>query len=115
LVLVNLYEDSPDAKAGGVVIVLLGGLILGIIQLVLLTTQGQTIGKRIVSVRIVCNDTGENPGFLKAVLLRAIVNGLIAAIPGVGAFYSLVDILFIFGNERRCIHDMIAGTRVVEA
>ncbi len=28
---------------------------------------------------------------------------------------SIVDILFIFGSERRCVHDLIAGTKVVEA
>ena len=40
-----------------------------------------------------------------------IVNGLIGIIPG----YGLVDVLFIFGAERRCLHDYIARTKVVEA
>jgi uncharacterized RDD family membrane protein YckC len=29
--------------------------------------------------------------------------------------YTLTDILLIFGEERRCIHDYLAGTKVVEA
>ena len=28
-------------------------------------------------------------------------------------FYRLVDILFIFREDRRCLHDLIAGTQVV--
>ena len=63
-----------------------------------------------VDIKIVKYDTGKNGGFVTNVLLRAIVNGIIGIIP----FYGLVDILFIFGEERRCIHDLIAGTRVVE-
>jgi hypothetical protein len=39
------------------------------------------------------------------------VNGLIALIP----FYGLVDILFIFRGDRRCIHDWMARTKVVPA
>jgi hypothetical protein len=38
------------------------------------------------------------------------LNGLLGIIP----FYGFVDVLFIFGQERRCLHDLIAGTRVVQ-
>jgi hypothetical protein len=31
----------------------------------------------------------------------------------VGTFLVLVDVLFIFRKDRRCVHDHIAGTRVV--
>lgn len=44
------------------------------------------------------------------VLLRLMLNTLLAFIPG----YALVDILFIFRKDRRCIHDFIAGTHVVK-
>jgi uncharacterized RDD family membrane protein YckC len=77
-------------------------------------TRGQTIGKRIIGIRIVTFPDGRNPGGVKAILLRAIVNGLIAAIPLVGNVYSLVDICFIFRDDRRCIHDLIAGTQVIK-
>ncbi len=36
------------------------------------------------------------------------------AIPFVGAIYAIVDILMIFGEEHRCMHDMIATTCVVD-
>ena len=42
--------------------------------------------------------------------MRYIVNSLLGNIP----FYTVLDVLLIFGNERRCIHDHLAGTKVVE-
>ena len=48
---------------------------------------------------------------LANVLLRVVVNGLLGFIP----LYGVVDILFIFREDRRCIHDLIAGTVVVNA
>lgn len=80
-------------------------------QIYLLSTLGQTIGKKLMNIRIVKCDSGGNGGFLPNVLLRTIVNGILAFIP----LYALVDVLFIFREDRRCIHDMIAGTRVVDA
>ena len=43
------------------------------------------------------------------VLLRGLVNGLLNIVP----LYFLVDCGFIFREDRRCVHDMIAGTVVV--
>lgn len=91
-----------------------GGLILMVVNLVMLTTRGQSIGKRMLGIRIVTHPDGQKPGFVKAVLLRGFVNGIIGAIPCIGPIYSLVDICFIFQQDRRCIHDQIASTQVVE-
>ena len=69
------------------------------------------MGKKAWGIRIVRMQTGANGGFVTNVLLRLIVNGLLGLIP----LYGLVNILFIFRSDLRCIHDMIAGTQVVEA
>ena len=93
---------------------ILGFLLLAavfILQMVLLTKDGQTVGKKALGIRIVKVDTGWNGGFVTNVLLRFILNGLLGLIP----LYSLVDVLFIFRGDRRCIHDLIAGTQVIEA
>lgn len=90
------------------------GLAVAIYQIYLLSTRGQTFGKKTMKIRIVKLD-GSQPGFVHAVLLRAIVNALPTMIPIVGGVYGLVDILFIFRGDRRCIHDLIASTRVVMA
>jgi hypothetical protein len=66
-------------------------------------------------LRIVDQDDGGNCGFLRTVVLRQFVPGLIAAVPLVGPLFALVDGLCIFGEQRRCLHDRIAGTKVVQA
>lgn len=85
-----------------------------VINLILLTKRGQTLGKKWMGIRIARIEDDGNPGFVKAVLLRGFVNGLIGSVPMIGPVYSLVDICFIFRDDRRCIHDHIAGTRVVK-
>ena len=95
-------------------------LVVFIVQMVLLGTRGQTIGKIAMKIRIVDAQTGEHPGWARLILLRTIVNSLIIgalnAIPvvgqGLGGAYFLVDSLFIFREDHRTIHDMIASTRV---
>lgn len=99
----------------GLLLVLAGGIGLLIYQLRLLASEAQTWGKKKMNVRIVMYETGEQATLGRILGLRIIVNGLIGAIPCVGSIYGLVDILFIFGEERRCVHDYLAGTKVVEA
>jgi uncharacterized RDD family membrane protein YckC len=101
------------AGAAGAIFMVLGGLILAGVQIYLLSTQGQSIGKKVMGVRIIKQDGGSS-GFVSAVLLRSFAPGLIGGIPYLGLAFSLVDILFIFGDKRRCLHDRIAGTIVVD-
>jgi uncharacterized RDD family membrane protein YckC len=109
--------DHPNAPLAfaGVVALCLGVGILVVVQFYLLATRGQSLGKKMLGIRIVTVDTEANPGFVKTILLRAIVNGLIGCIPVLGGIYSIVDLCFIFREDQRCIHDLIAGTKVVVA
>jgi uncharacterized RDD family membrane protein YckC len=93
------------------VIIFLAAIAYIIVQIVLLTNSGQSIGKKVMKIKIIKTETNTNGGFVPNVLLREIVNGLLGIIP----FYSLVDVLLIFREDRRCIHDFIAGTTVVKA
>src|SRR5215472_8607535 len=92
---------------------ILGSLVFLSIQMILLSLRGQTLGKMAVGIRIVNFDDASNPGFWRAVVLRGWVPGFIVAIPVFGALFGLADVLSIFGEEKRCIHDLIAGTKVV--
>jgi uncharacterized RDD family membrane protein YckC len=80
----------------------------------LLKAKGQTVGKMLTGIRIADLD-GNLPDFAKVILLRYLPLSLAALIPVVGPYLSLVDVIFIFGSERRCIHDRLAGTKVVMA
>jgi uncharacterized RDD family membrane protein YckC len=86
-------------------------LVLFIVQLVMVTKHGQTLGKRIVGIRIVMKDTLENGGFVVNILKRGFLNALLSIVP----FYAPADVLFIFRADRRCLHDLLAGTVVIQA
>ena len=75
---------------------------------------GQTIGKRWVGIKVMRTD-GTPAGLGRIFWLRNVVNDLFSVIPVVGRLYFLVDSLFIFGAEKRCLHDRIADTIVVKA
>lgn len=77
----------------------------------LLHTRGQTVGKRLLGLRIVAYpDGGRLP--LWKLLLRAFSVLAVAAIPFVGLL-AIIDTLFIFNKQRRCLHDYLAGSKVV--
>ncbi len=79
----------------------------------LLAKHGQTIGKKIVGVKIV--DTQQKSvGLLKLYFLRYLTFSFISQIPLIGSLINLINILFIFGKEKRCLHDRIAGTVVIK-
>lgn len=93
------------------------------IQIYLLTSRGQSLGKILLGVRVVRADDGEKPGFLRGWLLRELpsgaIQGLLQLVPVVGFFlrfaFVTTNYLMIFREDRRCLHDFIAGTRVVRA
>jgi uncharacterized RDD family membrane protein YckC len=78
----------------------------------LLATNGQTVGKMLAKVKIVDYDSGQILPFGKLIGLRYAPIWIISLIPFAN-WLSLVDVMFIFGRERRCVHDYIAGTKVV--
>lgn len=79
----------------------------------LLATYGQSVGKRICGIRIVRQD-GTLPTLWDSFAKRQVVVLIIGQIPFVGGLFGLIDVLFIFKEDRRCLHDRIAGTMVVK-
>lgn len=107
-------EISVPQLLLGLALLALAGIGLAIVQIWMLVQRGQTLGKRMLDIRIVRFSDQTNPGFVSVVLLRAVVPGLIGALPYVGMVFTLVDICFIFRSDRRCLHDHLAGTKVVK-
>lgn len=75
---------------------------------------GQTLGKRLWRLKVVSGVTGETPGFRQAGM-RVLVYPVLTLVPYLGVLISLVDPLCaFFGSKRRCLHDVIAETVVVD-
>lgn len=89
-------------------------LAISLFQAVLVSLYGKSLGKFLMGTTIVKDVDDQTVGFLHGVLLRMFVPGLISNIPLVGGIFSLVNPLYIFGEEKRCLHDLIAGTKVLD-
>jgi uncharacterized RDD family membrane protein YckC len=109
---------STGATTGLVLaLVLLAGI--GIWNIVLLVQYGQTVGKRFVGIRIARPD-GTKAGFWRIFLMRSLLMSLVQRVLGVASpllalGFVLADVLMIFREDRRCLHDVVADTIVVEA
>jgi uncharacterized RDD family membrane protein YckC len=123
--LVNLASGSVDPLAldtGDIVGAMLRGpgITITVVALLLwcgitawlVASNGQSIGKRLVGIKVVRSD-GSRASFARIFLLRNVVNGLPNLLPYVGWLYQLADPLLIYQDSRRCLHDMIADTTVV--
>jgi uncharacterized RDD family membrane protein YckC len=108
-------SDSDMGKGFGGAFLVVGWLGLLVTQMVFLVKRGQSLGKMAVGIKIVRVADDSVPGFVKVVLLRMFVPSILAAIPYAGALIWLADVLFIFRDDRRCLHDLIAETKVVDA
>ncbi|CAM5529942.1 RDD family protein [Rhodanobacter lindaniclasticus] len=105
---------KPAAPAMG--LLMLGLLLLlgvFVVNCVMLHRSGQTIGKRMLDIAIVRTD-GSRMSLPRYLFIRVLPVGLLGAIPWVGWVVSLIDPLLIFGRDRRCLHDLIADTIVVD-
>jgi uncharacterized RDD family membrane protein YckC len=85
--------------------------VLAVYQWYLISTTGQSIAKKWLGIRIVRVD-GSELGFLYGVFLR---DWVLQAVSALFSPIGLIDALMIFGEERRCLHDHIAGTKVIIA
>jgi uncharacterized RDD family membrane protein YckC len=112
LALALMGTKALEVEVGVVVVGLCVLAMLGVLafQLHLSAQSGQSIGKRLMRIRVVRMD-GSPASVLRILLLRNVVPQLINA--GCNLF-GLVDALFILGRERRCLHDLIADTIVVK-
>jgi uncharacterized RDD family membrane protein YckC len=98
----------------GAIFSLVGFLIWAAINAYLVHRHGQTIGKKILGIKVVRTD-GSRASLGRIFWLRNVVMVLLSVIPIAGMILSLVDALLIFRESRQCLHDQIAGTIVVKA
>ncbi|MFT5578565.1 MAG: putative RDD family membrane protein YckC [Paraglaciecola psychrophila] len=103
----NAYE--PSQLALRLILLLVTSYL--VLNVWLLAKHGQTLGKRLLGIRIAANTDGQKP-VLWRLLARAVSVFVITAIPLWGLLLLIVDSLFIFGPQRRCLHDFLLGTSV---
>ena len=112
-------------------------LILTIIQFLWMSKYGQSIGKRIMNIKVI-GENGQNPGFIGTVLIREILFNLIIKIIllilsllfvrvlhmdeeffefsfGYITPIACLIMLFITSNNRRTLQDYLAKTLVIKA
>jgi len=109
--------DGSSADATIITVAALAGLAFlafVIYSISLVYRYGQTIGKRVMGIRVVRTD-GSRVAFSRFVFLRWLPLFVVGLIPWVGYFSGLVDALMIFRDSHQCLHDNIADTRVVTA
>ncbi len=82
----------------------------------LLTTRGQTYGKRWMKIRVALLDNGANPAGQPG-WTRAAVYSLPPVIPCCGAVFWLVNVAWCLWDKpyQQCLHDKAARTVVVSA
>ncbi len=139
-------SDLATDDAGAVVVAIFTSMwfIIGVAillgytvwQCVWMSKYGQSIGKRLLKIRVLKED-GSNPGFVGTVMLREVVfNLLIMLASGIVSAIGIVAIgenatmlsnllsfavwlaclvmLFMAGRDRRTLQDILAGTVVVK-
>jgi uncharacterized RDD family membrane protein YckC len=100
---------------------LLINLVLIVITTVLVHRNAQTIGKKLVGIKVARTD-GSRASLARIFWLRYLVGMVIMYLRFFGGLlavastlYGLVDACMIFGDQRRCCHDYIADTIVIRA
>ena len=121
----NPVQMEPSGFAMGMIglgsVLILAYLIF---QAVLMSKTGQSLGKRIMKIKVV-NEDGDNPGFAGTVAMREIVPNLVLTVVGMIPFLGIIAqlgfwiaclvMLFLVDRDRRTLQDMIAKTYVVDA
>ncbi|MEO5688064.1 MAG: RDD family protein [Burkholderiaceae bacterium] len=108
---------AHDAGGAIIAVAALAGLAMlafFIYSATLVYRYGQTVGKRMMGIRVVRSD-GSRVAFSRFIFLRWLPLFIVGIIPWIGYLSGLVDALLIFRDSHQCLHDNIADTRVVTA
>jgi uncharacterized RDD family membrane protein YckC len=117
MLVTGVLEHAQDWSASGrpvMRMLALGVASYVILNLWLLWSRGQTAGKAILGIRIVSTKTGEKPAFWRLFIRGLFFPTLYLIVSPYTAIVPLADQAFIFGRQRRCLHDRICGTSVVK-
>lgn len=112
---VSISWDSRSAPSDAFVLMfvlaVLSSLVLSLFNLFQFMRTGQTWGKKRMGVLVISNTGHRMTG--GGLLWRCMSTFVLALVPLVG-IVTYFDSLFIFSESRRCLHDHLASTQVVD-
>ncbi len=94
-------------------VVLFTALIVTLIQIILIATRGQTLGKMILNIKIVDEVTLEKTTFFRSVLLRSVLVKYLGYY-FISILLFVIDFGFLFSKKNRTVHDRLAKTLVIK-
>lgn len=109
------FADWGIAAGIGFLLVSLGWFLLAdfVNRVVIQASNGQTVGKRIMKIRLVNEETGDPPGF-GVTFIRWLLFAFFNAITG--SLFLIIDYLWpAFNDKKQRIMDKLASTMVVES
>ena len=103
--------ESAARIASIMLLFILGGLVAYAgVTIYYVARDGQTLAKKWLGIKVVRGD-GSKASLGRILVLRNLISWLL----GLTGVYPLVDAMFIFGDQRQCLHDKMADTIVVVA
>ena len=91
---------------------LAGTLVFIVLNTKLLLTNGQTIGKKVLKIKIV--DLNNAFPSKKNLAIHYLAYLGFPYLPGLMGLISVVDVLSVFRKDKRCLHNLLAETKVVD-
>lgn len=104
-------DGEEQSVLYSVVIGVMGIVIFLLVHSYFLIRDGQTVGKKVLGIKIVTLDN-RLPS-IPTLVKRYVFYFAVPSIPYVGPALQLVNVLFIFSQSKRCVHDHFGGTKVV--
>lgn len=111
--LVN-FETGNTSLSAQVISGLIGIAIYLVINGKLLLSEGQTIGKKLLKIKIINEETNKVPSFSDIIGKRYLFFMVLGQIP-LANIIQIIDVLFIFRSSKKCLHDNFANTIVIKA
>ncbi|KUL60573.1 RDD family protein [Streptomyces antimycoticus] len=108
--------DPVDGSARSTIVTLIYVLVYFVYEGLMLTRDGQTVGKKAMKIRVALLENGQPPAG-PAGWVRAGVYALPEIVPCCGFVFWLINVLWCTWDRpyRQCLHDKAAKTLVVSA
>lgn len=108
------FRNPRTDLASSVIISLVGVGVYLLINGKLLLSRGQTLGKKIMNIKVIDESTKQVPSAGDIIGKRYLIFYIIGQIPFL-SIVNIIDALMIFRSSKKCLHDDFANTIVVKA